>query len=117
MSTVDWTKPIQTRDGRKARLLGMLDNKIYTHAVAITDGAGEFVTICADNGTYSDTASRLDIVNIPPKPRQIDVWVNYFYDGLYPIGCYLTRAAADAAVRGGHRIGCRKVVITEGFDA
>jgi hypothetical protein len=81
---VDWSKPLQTRDGRKARLLGVI--KCYnseasgTHVVAsMLDDSAESVDIVFTNGrSYSPVKdSDDDIINTPERIKR-EVWLNVY---------------------------------------
>lgn len=67
--SVDWTKPIQTRDGRKARLLGIVKGAAWPVAVAVEkpDGSREEEFHYKEDGTFGPAAYRLDIFNIKEK--------------------------------------------------
>ena len=67
---VDWTKPIQTRDGRKARLLGELKTssvETERRAVAVE---------CPDGSEWGYTIFEDDIINVPPRKvmREVEAW-------------------------------------------
>src|SRR5690606_7245324 len=70
---VDWTKPLRTKDGRKARFLGMRKTLgKFTHIVAVEGTLGqeeEFVHYYRPDGTYPYGASHynLDLVNEPER--------------------------------------------------
>lgn len=90
----DWKKPLKTKDGRGARLLGILDslsNPIYTHVVAVKSEEGdETVQRYTPHGTfYSDEGNRLDLVNTET------MFVNVYFDGeLQKACCYDSRESA-----------------------
>ena len=68
--TFDPKKPVQTRDGRAARII--CDDKISTGEKTIIalmlDGADEVVGYYYDNGqVYSDCEKQNDLINIPEK--------------------------------------------------
>ena len=64
---IDWNKPLQTVDGRAARLIGVLDTALRdTHICAvITDSGNEGAFIYPPSGTYYlDETSRHDLENV-----------------------------------------------------
>ena len=116
--TVDWTKPIQTRDGRPARLLGVLKGRPFTsHVVALpeeSDTSRECLMIRNSDGSASMGCTHpLDIINVPPEPRKFVRWCNVYPQDV--ITMYYDRVRADSAALGS-RTGCRKIIITEGYD-
>ena len=102
--TFDPTKPVQTRDGRKARIL-CTDikgwNKPIVAAISRRDGS-EFITNHNLNGQLAATEESLtDLVNIPET-----LWVNV-YDDCVCDPPYKTREEADKGVMTGKdRIAC-----------
>ena len=112
--TVDWTKPIQTRNGRPARLLGVLDSSGINHIVAVRIGEFELMRehLC-DGKAASGLGAHNDIINVPPEPKRFVRWVNLYANGEagYP---FATRAEADCQAY--NRIGCRRIELVEGFD-
>lgn len=88
MSVEDWSKPIQTVDGRKARLLGELKtSSIYNESrvVAVEEPNGdEHAKSYFEDGQYfSDRKSQHDIINVPPRKvtREVEVWAVVDSDG------------------------------------
>lgn len=93
---IDWNKPIQTRDGRKARKLGDLAHAAFGEPIvcAVTGRNGlEFVACYAPSGEFygpgrparvQPSDSDMDLVNAPPAEVFSDVvYVNEF-DGETP---------------------------------
>ena len=114
---IDWTKPLQTRDGKPARLLGLLKGRpILSHIVAVpdeTDESRECLCIrCNDGSASLGCTSPHDIINVPP-PRKFVRWVNLNESG--QCVCHESRKLADEKA-GPFRIGCRRIELTEGFD-
>lgn len=70
--SIDWTKPIQTRDGRPARLLGHIDAQQPVVVAYVNDKEGETVEAFHTDGRYYlyevDGESKFDIVNVPTDP-------------------------------------------------
>ena len=80
MSEIDWTKPIQTKDGRKAEFIHKLKTDFdYTRLVILTDDEGrESHETYTENGELvKDRESELDIINVP-EPKRTEV-----LDGVY----------------------------------
>ena len=76
---IDLTKPVQTRDGRKVRVL-CTDRLGYESVVClITEGDGREVVACrAPGGQFlTDKESGRDLINVPEKRV---VWVNMLPD-------------------------------------
>lgn len=123
--SLDWTKPIQTRDGKKARLVCSDLRSLQPYIVAIETtmvDKPEYIGQHSSDGRYSEDNMECgrDIINVPevPKPKkriQLEYWVNLYKggDGLY----YVERlfASSDAADSSGysHRIKCVRIVIDE----
>ena len=80
----DPTKPVQTRDGRKARIV-CTDNIHHKFPIVglITERCGEEVpNLFMSSGRYhnEDEESRNDLINIPEKHVR---YLNIYEDGLY----------------------------------
>lgn len=80
LPSIDWTKPIQTRDGRAARLLASdIDNDMgYSHAVAVKTGNGSATkesihTFKADGSSRRHWDPSESIINVPTKIKT-QVW-------------------------------------------
>jgi hypothetical protein len=108
---VDWGKPIQTRDGRQARRIGVLDQHYLAArnvvAARSMDGSCEYLLLATDLGAVN--GSDCDIVNAPQKHVR---WVN-----IYETQCgehfFKSREAADQHAH--HtRIACVRIEFTEG---
>lgn len=72
--TIDLTKPVQTRDGRKARILCTdMVNPHYPVAAVVTfaDGIEVARMYTRDGyfGRFVDSLSANDLVNVPPEPQ------------------------------------------------
>jgi hypothetical protein len=106
---VDWSKPIQTRAGRKARLLGEIIGRDDPFAVAVmTEDGREYVLYYFASGKFYVNATCVnDIINAPERIKR-DVWLNVYqhseccgYDSKYE--------ADDCATQ--TRIACVRVQI------
>lgn len=79
--SVEWSKPIQTNDGRKARVLcADLVGQGLQVAVAVTsrDGLYESVFTCSIGGisAWIDGNGPIIIINVPPRKetREVEAW-------------------------------------------
>lgn len=73
---IDWTKPIQRKDGRPARYLGTLEGPVprHRHAVAVRGSNGEQVWMYSDDGYPGEDSATIS--NIPVKHRRwLNMWV------------------------------------------
>lgn len=73
--SVDWSKPIQTEDGDKARLLcAAVNDPKYPVAVAVTHSGKEYVRQYTLDG-YPD-GNIPNIINVPPRKvmREVEAW-------------------------------------------
>lgn len=77
----DTTKPVQTRDGRKARII-CTDAKGKYPLVALVDTEeNEMALNYLQNGKFfSDREHNNDLVNIP-ETKTVEFWVNVYNDG------------------------------------
>jgi hypothetical protein len=76
--SVDWTRPIQTRDGRKARYMGRMECKGDCILVAVrnSDSSEEYATTRAESGAYMSDQKKEnagDIINSPPPKVTVEV--------------------------------------------
>lgn len=76
---IDWTKPIQTRNGRKARYLGTVnDGSDYPHVVAVASENRpglENWAFASDSGAVAGISSIYDVVNVPVIEER---WLNVY---------------------------------------
>lgn len=79
--TIDWTKPVQTRDGRKVRVL-CTDGPEKHPVIGIVEGCG-YPNSWAIDGTYcwDNPDHSLTVVQVPEPEREIVMWVNVWQDG------------------------------------
>ena len=85
--TIDWSKPIQTYDGKKARVLCTdLADSEYPVVVAVSVGGMEIPDTCTHNGTFPpDSLLRKDpIINVPKKriKRTVEAWAHVDGNGV-----------------------------------
>lgn len=107
----DPTKPVQTRIGRKARIICTDAKGPHPIVALVDDGDGEVITLyhASGNVAWGGPKERSDLVNIPTKRK---VWVNvHSYRSLTSVaGPYDTREEADkAAARYDTRVACAEI--------
>lgn len=91
---LDPTRPVQTRDGRKARIVS---DKIGIHplkyiaVVTNEDGKEYAMPFSYEGRVYNDAKSIGDLVNVPEKR---EMWVNV-YEGEPCVFSYASRNYAD----------------------
>jgi len=109
----DPTKPVQTRDGRKARIVAQGLKSHYSIIAVITEpDGGEHATTHTAEGVYrsgSSVPGLNDLVNVPEK-RRIKGFLNV-YDECFlgmPITpvLHLTRQQADQGAGSSKRVAC-----------
>ena len=114
-TTLDPTKPVQTRDGRHARIITTTaDNGLYPVIALVQDlpnapceslqsftSAGRFSAL----GGWTDK----DLLNVPVK-HTVEFWVN-FYENPGKHALHESRDFADRCAGVG-RIACKKVTLT-----
>lgn len=110
---VDLTKPVQTRDGRKARVIctdAQHPQLPVTVLVRYQDGY-EYPRSYTRAGRYrvEEESSGFDLINIPERE---EVWVN-FYGSEAVINAHSSRKHADYAASGG-RLARLRVTIEDG---
>jgi len=87
---IDWTKPVQTRDGRKVRVLCTDGPDLWYSVIGMVDGR-----LCPETWTIdgvhfaNGVTSNLDIINTPDPPVTVTGWVNVYSDRASIV--YLTR--------------------------
>lgn len=82
---INWDKPLVTRDGNKARLLGKLNNKqnLYPYQVAVEFTDGENCFCYTSEGkfyAYGKVEDSLDLFNVAPS-TYIPVWNDVYVNG------------------------------------
>lgn len=116
--SIDFTKPIQTRDGRKVRYLHTLEGdneyRVVSICVAKEDGQEEIVRHTLAGGYYDDEEeSQNDLVNVPEKKT---LWVNIYPGtnlGVTGVVAHGSRGQADAH-GSPSRVACVQVEYIEG---
>jgi hypothetical protein len=114
--TLDLNKPVQTRDGRKARIICTDRKSVMYQVVALvesSDGSEEGACSYTKTGQYhAGYQDQSDLVNVPEKRT---VYLNMYEDGR-EIRIHKTREAADKSAAES-REACVKVPYTVGqFD-
>ena len=113
--TIDWTKPLQTRDGRKARVVAtdIATKDEYTHAALVMDEDGdESLETYTKEGLWwvSGGLQDKDLVNAPEKRS---VWINAYDNGKLGYE-FSSREEADATNKDiGRRTGILQVVFVD----
>ena len=103
------TKPVQTRDGRKARILCKdLNSDVYTIVAATMENNGtESVRLYTNTGQIlvGKPNHDLDLVNIPKRTSR---WTN-----VYPTGDHGSKERADI-LKNHNRIGVIEIIFEDG---
>lgn len=104
----DPTKPVQTRDGRKARIL-CVDHLGYTPIIALISASEDFEILYSFHGDGKCVGtSSLDLINIPETFKQ-DLWMNVYPRPLENT-VSVDKETADRYA-GRNRIACVKVTV------
>ena len=115
---LDFTKPLETQDGREVTLITASGRGTYPVLAYIEDS--KQVTSFTAEGKYliGETDDR-DLRNVAPKPVEREAYVNVNAVGSSPLstgGLYEDRAKADSSA-GPYRVGCMKIKLVHGqFD-
>jgi hypothetical protein len=107
---IDFTKPVQTRDGRKVRILCTDAGEPFPIVGICEDlTSGRFAQRWTADGYYLDNGKqdRVDLIQAPVKRT---VWINIYKDGAY---MYESKYDADMNCEP-TRIACVKVEFEEG---
>lgn len=106
----DPTKPVQTRDGKPARIIATnrrSQGGSYPIIALITHSTGsEEIALFTEQGLYNygGLPSSTDLINVPEK-RTYERWVNVYADGSAG-GPHLDRQSADSAGAHTGRVAC-----------
>jgi len=96
--SIDFTKPVQTRDGRKARVI-CTDVNSKLHAVVAVIGVNvnypgeEIVVSYTSDGNFGMSETPLDLVNVPERTSY---WVNEYDSKQEGRILHVTKASADS---------------------
>ena len=116
--TFDPTKPVQTRDGKKARIKATdLANPEYPIVALVTDntpGGLEYPIIYTRDGFKYSTRKETqdDLINIPERIKR-EVWINVYPEGSSidgGVSPYSQKSKADEYAHR-ERLACVRVVI------
>lgn len=111
---IDWTKPIQTRDGYPVRILCIdaRTDRPVVGLVIFNANIKEDVYTWFTNGSYSVSKHSRDLINVPVKHEG---WLNIYPTNGIEGYFYKTKEEADnAASIIMKRIACIKIEFTEG---
>jgi len=113
---LDLTKPVQTRDGRKVRVL-CTDGPGSRPVIGIVDGNKGPSTWCLNGATSEgwfnpDLESESALINTPATPRTFERWFNVYDTG--EITSHVDRHDADGEIPWQTRIARKRVIFTEG---
>lgn len=109
--TINWDKPLRTKAGAPARLLGVLagNEERDNYIVAVMDDNGDETsrTYYPEGDYYSGEASSCDLINIPEKKSG---WLNIYgqVDASIVAAChniFASKQLADACAVSG-RVAC-----------
>ena len=90
---IDWTKPIQTTDGKPARVLCTDLKHDHPYVVAAEHHGKEILWTVTDTGRVRGSTpgdGKSGIINVPEKRT---VYINFYEDGVWAI--WNTREGAD----------------------
>lgn len=109
--TFDPNKPVQTRDGRKVRIICTDKRGLYPIVALISDGYGESCSTHSGGGKFSinrEGDDPHDLINVPECKT---LWANVYNSGLQ-----LTHKSRKAAVkvRGSGALGLASLTIEDG---
>lgn len=113
----DPTKPVQTRNGRKARIIctdlkSLFNEYPIIAAVELGDGTESPFEYTIEGSIYKGNSSSLDLIN---APIEHEGWVNiYANDSPVTYGFNRTRQKADENARGLTRLACVHIKFKEG---
>ncbi len=117
VSEIDWTKPLETKSGEPFELLTERHRNFHYPMLGYV-GTGPSLTSYTNEGKFlvgSDCDK--DLQNVKSKPLSTVKYFNLFKNGLNISFEHPTRKSADNAHNASARIGCKRVVFTEGeFD-
>ena len=102
---IDFTKPIQTRDGRKwTKYCTDAPGRYPVHGYI--EGEERPDAWKLDGSLYAYPGSPGDLVNVPPKMVKVDCWINIYR---YHVQAHATKSLADDSA-GDDRLACIHVI-------
>jgi len=114
MKPFDPTKPVQYRNGEKARIRFTDGNATYsgTKHPIVSEGEDGVLRTHQTNGKWGiwDDKDNYDLINIPEK-RKLEMWVNVYggKDFCHPSVGHYSKTKADESASNG-RIACLHIV-------
>jgi len=111
--TLDFNKPIQTRDGRSVRIICTDKKGDFPIVVLITNPSGkEEVCTYTEDGYYYENEAQCDsdLVN---APEQKHMWINIYPDNRNEHYSYETLHEADVMANHYDRIGVIHIIIED----
>lgn len=110
---IDFTKPVQTRDGLKAVIISTNDTPFHTQRVVAAVNRPEYGWVVErfyENGRWTRGGeSKMDLQNVPETGT---CWLNIYQDARHG-SAWSSREAADRAATKA-RIACVEVTYTVG---
>jgi hypothetical protein len=108
---IDWTKPVETENGTPVTFISDQGRDAGFPILAYIGDWASIYSFSKTGDKNGSISGRFKVRNVAPKPKQIVQYFNFYESGL---GChYSSRAEADAAASK-DRLGCKKVILTEG---
>ena len=111
--TLDLTKLVMTRDGRKVELITTSGREPYSIIGYVDDGVVEWKN---DGRRLSSHETRMDLVNVPEPKRVVDFWVNVYPYNYTNVATHSTKEDATHWADD-TRIDCIHIRWTEGNGA
>ncbi|MES0444927.1 MAG: hypothetical protein ABUJ92_00140 [Desulfobacterales bacterium] len=112
---IDWTKPVQTKDGRPVTIW-TTESKVGVYPVRgefLFGGEWKADAWAIDGNLFHDGS--LDDKNLMNVPEEIEGWVNiYEYGGTISVGPIRKDEALSASHRENNCIACIKIKFTKG---
>ena len=113
-SIIDFSKPVQTKDGRKVEIISTNGRGVYPVVGYVGDNIHPW-TFTLEGENDVDAPGFLTLENVPEAPKKVVRYVNFNSNESIG-GAYKSRAIADEWAAH-NRASCQRVVFTEGvFD-
>ncbi len=113
---IDWTKPVETISGLSVEVISASGRGNYPVLVYIADDTMSITYTLSGKQFIGDHENSFNLQNVKPKPIEIIRYFNMYKDGIANPG-YKSREEANKGSDLEGRIGCKRVVFTEGeFD-
>lgn len=114
-SAIDFSKPLETGDGRPVVLVTATGRGDYP-VLAYVGDQPTVTSFTKDGKYYTGTNTpALDLRNVPPKPLERELYVNINKTGDFLTNgrMYVSRREADHSASSS-RVGCMKITMVEG---